>query len=149
MIEIFEKTDLLDLFEKNKLDGIAHQTNIERVMGAGIAKEIAQRFPASLLALQQGQGVLGNVTTAKVDHGLIFNVTAQSFHGMGRKTNYEAFYKGFEVVEFLSKQQKNGFRLGVPYMIGCGLGGGSWKVVFSIFEEIFDNSSVELVICQK
>lgn len=149
MIELLEKTNLLHLFEANKLDGIAHQTNIEKRMGAGIARDIAQSFPWALQALQASQGQLGEVTSCKVEHGWIYNASAQSLAGIGRKTNYEAFYRCFELIEMSVRRQKDNFRLGVPFMIGCGLGGGSWVIISAILTEIFKESTVKLIICNK
>jgi hypothetical protein len=33
-----------------------------------------------------------------------------------------------------------------PYNIGCGLGGGSWKIINSIIEEVFSVSGINLSI---
>lgn len=149
MIETLEKTDLLELFKNNKLDGIAHQTNIERVMGAGFAKSVARDFPEALQALQQTKGKLGEVSSANTKHGVIFNATAQSIKGMGRKTNYEALYSSLELIEFQCYSRKKNFRLGTLHGIGCGLGGGSWKIVEAMLSQIFEESDVQLLICKQ
>lgn len=144
-----QKADLIDLFKSGKIDGIAHQTNVERVMGKGLALTIASNFPEALTVLQESKGLLGEVSSIQLDQGIIFNATAQSFHGIGRKTNYEAFYNCFLLIELLCLKYKNDFILAVPYGIGCGLGGGSWKIIYAILEDIFGESPVTLLICKK
>ena len=40
--------------------------------------------------------------------------------------------------------------VGIPYKIGCGLGGGSWEKVYDIFKKYFDNNEhADLIICRK
>jgi hypothetical protein len=46
-------------------------------------------------------------------------------------------------------KKKDGFKLGIPYGIGCGLGGGNWQIVSSMLNVIFENSSTNLIICKK
>lgn len=46
MIKII-KGNLLDEFANNKLDYIFHNANIRNTFGAGIAKQIKERFPAA------------------------------------------------------------------------------------------------------
>lgn len=148
MIEVLEKTNLIDLFMSNKLDGIVHQTNTRKVMGAGLARSIASSFPEALIALQNSNGVLGEVSRAQTDHGIIYNLTAQNLNGVGRKTNYEAFYIGMKDVEFFSFQKKQKFKLGIPGGIGCGLGGGDWQIISAMLNSIFEKSDVNAIICK-
>lgn len=148
MIQFVEKSDLLELFRQNKLDGIAHQTNIEKAMGKGIALKISQAFPEAKNSLKMSSGSLGEVSYCQTPHGIIFNVSAQSLSGIGRKTNYEAFYRGMEEVSIMCSNRK-GFRLGVPYMIGCGLGGGDWRIISAMLYALFEESSVNLIVCKK
>lgn len=148
MLEILEKTNLLDLFSSNKLDGIVHQTNTHKVMGAGLARSIGGLFPEALIALQNSNGDLGEVSRAQTDHGIIFNITAQHLHGVGRKTNYEAFYLAMKDVEFFCFQKKQKFRLGIPGGIGCGLGGGDWQIISAMLNSIFEKSDVNAIICK-
>lgn len=147
MIQVLQKTNLIELFQNNQLDGIAHQTNVERVMGKGIAKIIGDLFPESLEALKSTQGILGDVSYVKTKHGYIWNATAQSYKGMGRKTNYEAFYRCFEQIHLHCSQINPNFKLGVPFGIGCGLGGGDWQIISSMFSALFQESTVKLIIC--
>jgi hypothetical protein len=148
MISLREKTDLLKLFSENQLDGFAHQTNQERRMGRGFALKVANQFPEALEALKKSQGFLGEVSMVKTDHGTIWNATAQSLQGIGRRTNYEAFFRCFELIENQASQLKPDFRLAVPYNIGCGYGGGSWNIVSAILFDLFDKSTVRLIICK-
>jgi len=39
--------------------------------------------------------------------------------------------------------------IGMPYKIGCGLGGGDWNVVETMIKELFENNDdFRLIICK-
>ena len=38
--------------------------------------------------------------------------------------------------------------LGLPFNMGCVLGGGSWKIVEAIIADVFSDSKLPLYICQ-
>lgn len=152
MIEVIEGC-IFDAFDGKMVEAITHQANVDGAMGKGIALEIAARYPSSFVDFKQfkspklGQVLLSQLTGDQ----LIFHVYAQSLFPKEkrRKTNYEAFYEGFEVVAS-SCRRANVSRIGIPYGIGCGLGGGSWEVVYAMLNDIFGkNDSVRATIFQK
>jgi O-acetyl-ADP-ribose deacetylase (regulator of RNase III) len=137
--------NLLDF--PNDVDFIAHSCNTHNVMGAGIAREIKNRYPnaysADCHAMMEGDNVLGNfsfaVTDATQNKG-IFNMYTQDKIGGERAVNYEAFYTALEnvanYIEWQSKHECEKKVLGLPFGISCGLAGGSWNVIFSMINDI-------------
>jgi hypothetical protein len=66
-----------------------------------------------------------------------------------RQLDYEAFYTCLERIKELVEGSinKNKYVVGIPYLIGCSLAGGSWEVVESMIFDIFDSSNIKVVIC--
>lgn len=143
---------LLDAFDCGKVEAIAHQANIEGKMGAGIAKEIAARYPSALRDVRAFTNPkFGQVLITQLNSNqLIFHVFAQSLYSKSKcKTDYEALSNGLKLV-LRTCLRANVSSLGVPAYIGCGLGGGDWKIVRKILENIFGGSeSVKLNIFEK
>lgn len=152
---MIEQTEgcIFDAFDGKMIEAIAHQTNVDGAMGKGIALEIASRYPSSFTDFKQfTQPLLGQVLLSQMaGEQFIFHVYAQSLFPKSklRKTNYEAFYEGFEVVA--NTCRRTGItRIGVPYGIGCGLGGGSWTVISAILKDIFErDEKIKLTIFEK
>ena len=64
-------------------------------------------------------------------------------------TDYEAFRACIhKLKDELSKRNKNGesIKIGFPYKIGCGLGGGDWVIVRSIIEQEFEGDQWQVEI---
>lgn len=139
----------LQMIEGNILDieeGIlAHQVNCQGVMNSGIAKAIRDKWPKVYEEYKNkydlyvswarfGEKVdnqLGNMQVVAVGDTLaIANVYGQCNYGTSsRQTNYGAVAKAFrELADYRSQ------RIYVPYLIGCGLGGGDWEVYSEIIE---------------
>lgn len=34
----------------------------------------------------------------------------------------------------------------MPYMIGCGIGGGQWEVVYQIIKDVFDEANENVIL---
>lgn len=154
-----------DLFTEN-VDVIAHQVNCQGKMGSGVAKQVRELFPhvynsyrdhcqqyASIF--ENPAGLLGSVfiMPGKRKDGsivLIANLFAQNTYGYdgNRYTDYDALRKCMQQLHLAVKDfEKNaGKRLtiGMPFRIGCGLGGGDWNIVYRIIEEELGDLSVTL-----
>lgn len=121
---------------------LIHQANIEGNMGAGIAKSIAQKFPGAAeedrRAFLNGEAQLGNFSVFLQDDKVIINLYGQSIRrksSAGIPTDYNAVIAGFQkVARWLSLVEGAHFVIGVPYKMGCALGGGDWGVYSSIIE---------------
>lgn len=141
---ILKGTNLLDITEGI----IAHQVNTLGVMGAGIAKQIKDKFPFNYQAYRESyyrhELVLGKVILAQVDYNLyVANLVAQSAIGVHkRQTNYGALETG--LTQLYEHSIELNLKPYLPYMIGCGLGGGDWGVVSALIDKHCPNA----IICQ-
>lgn len=129
----YVKGNLLD----SNCDYICHQVNCQGVMGSGIARQIREKWPVVYDVYRVlcdnwcAEDLIGNIQVA----GHVVNVFSQDNFGYdGRRyTSYDAF------VECLLKFRNHipyGCTIGFPKNIGCGLGGGNWKIISTMIEEI-------------
>ncbi len=121
---------------------VCHQVNCMGVMGAGLAKQIKDRFPDVFsiykercsICRQNPQANLGHVQFCVTPDGngyIIANIFGQLYYGAGkRQTDYGALRDGLRRV---SEAFPNS-TIRIPYGMGCGLGGGDWNVVLSIIQ---------------
>jgi O-acetyl-ADP-ribose deacetylase (regulator of RNase III) len=133
---------------------LIHQANCYHTMASGIAKEIRERFPeayaADLLTPKDSLDKLGTYSAAAVTGPAlavdgsekrlryIVNLYSQYGHKDGnRKTSYDAMFEG--LMRIRDDARFSGLEFGVPYKIGCGLGGGNWNVVLAILRAVFND----------
>lgn len=137
--------DLLD----SKCDIIAHQVNLQGLMGGGIARQIAIKYPQCEVVyskcvetIKNEKNLLGQVLIHKyAQDKYIANCFSQN---IDFTTNYEAVKKCFEFL--LNCKKYNYSTIGVPYKYGCGIANGEWSKVMAIMEELFADSEIELQI---
>ena len=137
---------------------ICHQVNCQGVMGSGIALEIRNRFPEAYATFRKTflnggnkLGAIDIVYETQDNKGIyICNMYAQA-HYLPRgvnHTDYIAFRTCLQKLkDGINQQFKDAtIRIGFPFKIGCGLGGGNWNIVSKIIEEEFsdDNYHVEI-----
>ncbi len=159
------RADILD-FPENAA-WMIHGCNIRRTFGAGLAAQIARRYPAVSNADKNRIGPAfvadGKTLEPEVRRGGtilpvpldcydgkkgIINLYQQDLSILARKTgvrqlNYEWFYQALrETWMFLSRPGKmfTG-TLAVPHGIGCGLAGGNWRIVGPMLEEVLVKSA--------
>lgn len=121
---------------------IAHQTNCMGVMGDGIAKSIVKKYPEinkEYVDLCKESNILGTCQICKTNSGmLIANLFGQDHVSdrTHRATNYIALERAcFQLYTYI---KEHGVKtITMPYLIGCGLGGGNWKIVDEILNKIF------------
>jgi len=143
MIELIEGNIL-----QSKENVICHSVNHRGVMGAGLAKEIATMYPLIASEFEQYKNICsalpyksvkrnGVVAWYKVDENKrVASIFGQDgFAGGRRNTDYVSFGNGFCTVAEISEMSN--WSVAIPYGIGCGLGGGDWKVVLTIIEDCF------------
>lgn len=136
------------------LQGIIHQANCFHTMGAGIAKRIREKYPeaydADLKAGAKGDSKrLGSFSVAHIlrEDKYVFNLYGQfNFGHMARFTSYDAIDRGLRKIEDYAKEH-NLSTLGLPKNMGCVNGGGSWRIVRAIIEDVFADNAIELYIC--
>lgn len=151
---------------ESKADVILHQVNCQGVMGAGLAKQIKDKYPVVFLAykamceedkklrLRTGQlqsNLLGriqvcykeNYPIGRVDDPqVIVNLFAQDRYGRDGRcyTDYDALRLCLEKVN----QRFAGKSVAVPYLMGCGLAGGDWNVVSKLIDVTLKDCQVVL-----
>ncbi len=142
--------DLIALAKDGHFDVIVHGCNCFNTMGAGIAKVIANEFPAALYADRQtikgDRSKLGTLTTAEIPSTetplIVVNAYTQfNYRGSGPKVDYTAIEQCFRTIAQLFPDSK----IGYP-MIGAGLAGGDWGVISSIIEAVLDGTDHTLVV---
>ena len=145
-----------DIFSQPDITRIVHQANLYHTIGSGIAAVIKKRFPYALevdkLTHRGARSKLGWFTVAFPPEGqklpVIINLYSQDgISATQRTTHYAAMGKAFFDLDECLNDEKD-LVLGIPYGIGCGLGGGDWAVVLPIIESVFEKSPVRVVVCK-
>ena len=140
----YVKGNLLD----SNCDYICHQVNCQGVMRSGIAKQIRERWPEVYEAYREkferyhragltDNDMLGDLGTVYIPErdGYVVNMYTQRgyVYDAKRYTSYDAFACCLNLIAFAVP---DGYTIGFPKNIGCGLGGGNWKVISALIEEI-------------
>ena len=119
-----------------------HQTNCQRVAGAGIALQIANRWPDWLYDFRSHTCVLGDVLITRVAQNVsIVSLYGQFGFGRGvRQTDYKALDAALKRASFLLLEinAPNYF----PYKMGCGLAGGKWEIVGPLIASHFPGATI-------
>ena len=124
---------------------IVHQTNCQGSMGAGVAKHIKNHYPEVFKqyfklcqSTKEKETLMGRVQFIEQDEKLICNLFAQLHYAPKqlRHTSYDSLVEGFLTIKELYEGD-----IAMP-LIGCGLGGGDWKIVSAIIESIFDDRDI-------
>lgn len=174
MIKIIE----CDIFDSDAAV-LAHQVNCRGAYGAGLAKQMRDRFPSSaeayvsvcktyrncperLLGYCQAIGVVDErlkpfrqLFLGNPCNRIIVNCFAQLNYGRGKKqTDLKAFRECMDFLSNLRNTDENGntvaLTVAIPYKMGCGLAGGDWdNEVFPLIREVFEKSENTLLICRK
>lgn len=136
-----------DMFAATDLDALAHGVNCKGVMGKGVAKVFAERYPEmkKLYVFHCEQRTLhpGDCMPWH-DMGIsIFNLATQDRPGPDAKLRWVAA----SVARMLDNVQNapDIHRIGIP-RIGCGIGGLEWVEVRMILELLALESHKELVV---
>ena len=116
---------------------ICHQVNCKGRMGSGVAKQIRAKYPEVYPAYvkEANADMLGIPQFVQCYDGkVIINMFAQQSYGYdGRQyTSYEAFAKCLDLMSHIIPA---GETIAMPFMIGCGLGGGSWEIITDLITE--------------
>lgn len=148
---------MLNIIEGNLLDieqgVILHQCNCQGTYGAGIAKQIANKWPQAKQAYldhlahyaASNRHPLGShCCVAVTDNLVIINMLSQNYYGNASRTDrcytsYDAMARALRNI----RQEYPTERIYAPYNIGCGLAGGSWPRVSKLLEQ-YDITVVQL-----
>jgi len=131
---------------------ILHGCNAQGVMGSGFAKQVKLKYPHVFETYKIAHSkkfsntglVLGNVvgaqaTVTPTNNLYVWNMITQEFYGYNgkRQVDYNAVrscMKKFNKVMLDGFYDSYSKEVHFP-LIGCGLGGGSWKVISAIIDE--------------
>lgn len=127
---------------------IIHQANNKRVMGAGVAKAIIDKYPKHKEDYLKALMKLSNIVYTKTGkYTGIFAIITQNGYGRNNNivyTDYEAFKKALiKIDKFHNKYP--GIKLYMPYKIGCGLANGDWNIISNLIE----NTCPYIILCKK
>jgi O-acetyl-ADP-ribose deacetylase (regulator of RNase III) len=128
---------------------IAHGVNCRGAFGAGLAAQIARRFPEvrrAYLRKHRGEGWhLGEAQYVLTAGGLVVvNMAIQDRYGRGGPhVDYHALQRALG--HTLGFCQARGAGLALP-RIGCGLAGGDWATVKRIIGESVEGWDVEVEV---
>ena len=135
-------------------DIIAHQTNCVGVMGAGVARQIRDKLLSSVeyesyrkLCSERRSSLLGTVQCLSAKNGkLIFNLFGENVPtGQGLDTDYVALKRA--MMELKTYAEAFDMSIAMPGLIGCGLAGGDWGIVYEMINDVFGDSSVTVELC--
>jgi O-acetyl-ADP-ribose deacetylase (regulator of RNase III) len=116
---------------------IVHGCNDQGVMGAGIAREIRERYPAVYgtyldhMKKYKKADLLGTISVTEVapDKYIVNAITQTLGTGKSREVDYDAIARCFEKINDIGEPSDLRFP-----MIGAGLGGGNWSIISNIIE---------------
>lgn len=136
--------NLLKMADEGLFDVIVHGCNCWCNMGAGIALQIARKYPQVYEADQQtvrgDRSKLGSYTKALcftktpiVKPFIIINAYTQ--YGCDARKNVDLFeYEAFRTILDKLYEEYGAYRIGFPY-IGMGLAGGDSKIIIRDLEQ--------------
>ncbi len=142
------KGNLLDMAENGDFNIIVQGCNCFNVMGAGIARQIAERYPnvrdADLETTKGSIGKLGNWTAGFVmaeKHRFIV-INAYTQYGTSADGSDVFEYDSFAVILRKLVHEYGSSRFGFPY-IGMGLAGGDKKRILGMLENFAQEISAK------
>lgn len=127
---------------------IMHQVNIEGVMGAGLAKQIAEKWPKVEKEYKdycnERPYPLGEFLILEAEPDIhIANIFGQSLYVPSHSliaTNYNAVDMALRILK--DEKIMGQYPIYVPYLMGCNLGGGDWHIYSYLIEKYFPNAIV-------
>lgn len=142
MIKIINK-NILDCTE----DIIVHQVNCQGIMGAGLARQLADKYKE----LEEDYRLFcesnnydysllrGRVFKVNIDNKIICNMFSQT---LDFKTAYISMKTALTTIKNMAKDLN--LSIAMPYNIGCGIADGEWEIVEQIIADVFDDYEVTI-----
>lgn len=140
---------------------ICHQVNCMGIMGAGIAKQIKDKWPNvaeeykdfcnyMLITTGTRHSLLGKCYLSKIDsERLVANIFSQYDYGRINGSTCYTDYEDLDIAltnlkrhltSIYNKEYLRQVTIGFPYNFGCGLAGGDWNTVLNILHKHFDET---------
>jgi len=140
----YKQGNILDATENIIVQSVNHQG----VMGAGLAKQILNKYPKINRPNNMYQLMCKQLEFDEIKleglvawHSAGINKVIGSIFGQDRYgkdkqyTDYVSLGNGLNSVKLLAEIK--GWSVAIPSGIACGLGGGDWTVVLNIIENCF------------
>lgn len=152
---------VIKIIEGNLLESdctiIGHQTNCIKQMKSGIAKQIKERYPlAEKMDNEyelQNMERLGTCSYAFIENEerLICNLYGQYKNERRPEgdTDKEALIKAISsMVQYVKTNpySQKKIKIGLPFKIGCGLGGGNWDEIYEEIRTISENEHIDIYL---
>lgn len=143
--------DALALLERPEYNYLAHGCNCFCTMGAGIAKQIATKYPKALEVDREttsgDKKKLGTFTVSETDGKHIFNLYTQYDYGKDKANlNIEALADSFTALnQYMVDNKINHLPLLIP-RIGAGLAGGKWHDIIRRIDSAAPNLNIIVVL---
>lgn len=139
---------------------IAHQVNCQGVMGSGVAKAIKEKYPdayahyKSFCDVKTSKELLGTSQEVycEVAKRTVINLFGQEFYGYDGccYTSYTALTLAldgaFRHIVRENRDFSDPLEIAVPYKMGCDRGGGDWRIVSEILDELSYKYDVDVYI---
>lgn len=137
-----------------KYDIICHQVNCRGAMGAGLAKQIRNKYPIAYedyrTAYEWGLLKLGTNLYTCVEKGkFCVQMCAQDRYGHDKRyTDYDAFQSCLDSLAHRLEENKvsEDKVIAFPYLIGCGLAGGDWNIIKEMLKDFSNRVKQKVVI---
>jgi O-acetyl-ADP-ribose deacetylase (regulator of RNase III) len=139
-----------DLIKDSKnYELIGHQCNCFWSFGAGIAPQIKLAFPEAyqkdLKTPYGSEEKLGTISYTEETNPIVVNMYGQfKYTRTEVDTNYDALKNCFKLV----KEKFSGKKMAFP-LIGAGLAGGDWNIIFEIIEDQLKEEDVTIIVWEK
>ena len=126
---------------------LLQQVNCQNAMGSGVAKAIYLKWPQvkeeyhKFAQNKKPEELLGEIQEIKINEDLlVINLFTQLTYGRaGKHTNEDLLIRNIKEIA----NKYNDKMIVIPYLIGCGLGGGNWDYIFKNIKNINN-----LLICK-
>lgn len=144
---IKKKGNLLDMADAGEFDVIVQGCNCFNTMGAGLAPQIARRYPlAEAVDSDTRKGSISKLGNWTMAYSTNDNPDQKEFRIINAYTQYSTSRQGEDVFEYASFQvilrklahEYGHLRFGLPY-IGMGLAGGKKEVIMPMIEYFAQN----------
>jgi O-acetyl-ADP-ribose deacetylase (regulator of RNase III) len=137
---------------------ICHQVNNVGAFDAGIAVTFKETYPETAKKYREmcreyfPTELLGQVQLVRVsEHLIVANIFGQTLEAKRRNTSYDATAIAWEEMSGIAMEYglwdnavDECYDIYVPYLIGCGLGGGNWD----IYSTIVDTHCPGVIACK-
>jgi O-acetyl-ADP-ribose deacetylase (regulator of RNase III) len=149
--------NLLDLFDRGTFNGIVQGCNCHHMMGAGIAGQIAGKYPAAVHADRAtpiGSMKLGKYSMADIPgKGILVNMYTQDQGGREKQATLAySIARGFTALNYdcmrlfsdFGVQTNRRTLIGIP-LIGAGIAGGDWAIHEAIINAVTPDIDIVVV----